>query len=223
MPEDLARRLYDDISRASEPSDFHAGLRVAQRRFEEIGARPAGVAARPLACRVGCSLCCWLRVDVLAHEVFLIAHHLRTEAEPRELARIQQSLARHAELVLPLTPFDHATRNIRCPLLKDGQCSVYPVRPNACRRQHSTDLAACQHTFDHPTDLDFPAAHDRDLFRTLSVAMLHSRDVYAQLGYDDTIYELGTALHEARDSPECWERWRARKKAFQRASVTPSS
>jgi hypothetical protein len=222
MPDDLARRLYDLISRATTTSDFHAGLREAQNRFDVIGRDVAGTAPKPLACRAGCSLCCWLRVDVFAHEVFLIAHHLQTEVDPAELARIKGNLATHAALVFPLTPFEHATRNIPCPLLKDGKCSIYAVRPNACRRQHSTDLAACQHTFDHPTDLEFPGAHDRELFRTLTLAMHYSADAYEQLGYDSTIYELGTALHEALDSPSCWQRWRAGKKAFQRASVTPA-
>ena len=223
MPEKLARRLYDVISRAKTSSDLHSGLREAQNRFDEIGARFAGAAEKPLACRSGCSLCCWLRVDVFAHEVFLIAHHLQVECDPAELARIKENLLAHAAVVLPLTPFEHATRNVPCPMLRDGQCSIYSVRPNACRRQHSTDLLACQHTFDHPADLEFPAAHDRELFRTLTAAMHYSEDAYSQLGYDTTIYELGTALQEALDFPECWERWRAGEKAFRRASVTPAA
>lgn len=222
MPEDLARRLYDVISRSTTPGDFHTGLGEAQRQFDEFGSRLVGAAGKPLACCAGCSLCCWLRVDVYAHEVFLIVHHLQTDADPAELARIQLNLAAHAEALLPLTPFEHATRNIPCPLLEDGRCSVYSVRPAACRRQHSTDLAACQHTFDHPTDLESPAAHNRELFRTLTLAMHYSADAFEQLGFDTTIYELGTALHEALETPTCWQRWRAGSRAFLRASVTPA-
>ena len=120
-----------------------------------------------------------------------------------------------------MTPFAHAITNLQCAMLVDGRCSVYSVRPHSCRRHHSTDVAACQFTYDHPTDLEFPAAHDRELFRTLSEAMQHGIDVYAELGFDHTIYELGTALAEALDSPASWERWRAKGKAFLRASVTP--
>ena len=110
-----------------------------------------------------------------------------------------------------------------CPLLRDGRCSVYSVRPHTCRRQHSQDFAACQFTYDHPADLDFPGAPDRDLFRTLTGAMRQAAEVYAQLGYDDTIYELGTALAEALATPASWRRWRAHQKAFRRAAVTPAA
>ena len=223
MPEALAHRLYELISKSNTPQDFHAGLREAQRRFDDIGSELAGKAPKPLACRAGCSLCCSLRVEVYAHEVFLIAHHLQTATDPAELERIRTNLAAHAEEVRPLTPYEHATRNIVCPLLKDGCCTVYAVRPNACRRHHSMDLAACQHTFDFPTDLETPAAHDRSLYRTLTEAMLYSGDAYEQLGFDRTIYQLGTALQEALDDPASWERWRAGEKAFLHASVTPAA
>ena len=125
--------------------------------------------------------------------------------------------------MLPLTPFGHATQNIVCPLLQNGRCSIYAARPHSCRRHHSLDFAACQFTYDHPTDLEAPAAHDRELFRALTGTMREAAEAYARLGYDGTIYELGTALAEALESPSSWRRWRAGKKAFLRASVTPAA
>lgn len=72
-------------------------------------------------------------------------------------------------------------------------------------------------------DLESPAAHDRELFRTLTEAMQMNIDAYFQLGFDTTIYELGTALNEALNDPACWQRWRNREQAFLRASVTPAA
>jgi hypothetical protein len=99
---------------------------------------------------------------------------------------------------------------------------VYEVRPHSCRRHHSLDFAACQFTFDHPTDLEAPAAHDRDLYQTLTAAMRDNLEAYADAGFDAAFYELGTALDEALNDPACWQRWCDHSQAFMRASVTPA-
>ena len=223
MPDYPAPQLAKDILQAKSPDDYHGGLRKALAFFDRLNAEGLQPSGAKLACREGCSLCCSLRVDVYAHEVFLIVHHLRTRFTPAQLAEVVTRLAAHAARVLPLTPFEHATSNNVCALLQDGRCSVYAVRPHSCRRHHSLDFAACQYTYDHPTDLEFPAAHDNELFRTLTEAMRHGSEVYARLGFDSTIYELGTALAEALDTPSSWRRWRDGKKAFLHASVTPAA
>lgn len=214
--------LAADLARAQSPADFHHALRAALGRVDQLGAQTVAASGVKLACCAGCGLCCTLRVDVFAHEVFLVADHIRTHFSAAERAALTVRLAAHAEKVRPLTPFEHATQNVTCPLLRDSRCSVYAARPHTCRRHHSQDFAACQFTYDHPTDLDFPGAHDRALFRTLTEAMRQGAEVYAQLGYDATIYELGTALAEALASPASWRRWRAQKKAFRHASETPA-
>ncbi len=223
MPDFPPNSLAADVARAKSPDDFHGGLRRALARFDELGARTATEGGVKPACCEGCSLCCWLRVDVHAHEVFLIAQFVRARFSEADLSALIVRLAVHSAKVLPLTPYEHATQNIVCPLFQDGRCSIYAARPHSCRRHHSLDFAACQFTYDHPTDLEAPAAHDRDLFRALTEAMQESAETYARLGYDDTIYELGTALAEALDTPSSWRRWRDGKKAFLRASVTPAA
>lgn len=203
----------------SSPEECDRVTESAVRQCDQI----TGKAAVKLACREGCSLCCWLRVDVFAHEVFLIAHHIRAQFSAGEISELLVRLAAHSSQVTPLTPFEHATRNIPCPLLRDGRCSIYSVRPHSCRRHHSLDFAACQFTFDHPEDLASPAAHDRDLFRALTEVMQQNLEAYAGAGFDHTIYELGTALHEALNDPSSWQRWRDHAQAFLRASVTPAA
>jgi hypothetical protein len=71
--------------------------------------------------------------------------------------------------------------------------------------------------------LEFPGAHSREIFKDLTEAMGLHAAVYEYFGYDGTIYELGSALHEALTDPACWKRWRRKKKAFQKASVTPTA
>ena len=223
MPEYPLHQLSADIHQALSPEEFDHAARQALAAFDVLNAQQIRERNVQLACREGCSVCCSLRVDVLAHEVFLIADHIRREFSAQEMAALLLRLAAHAEKVLPLTPCEHATRNITCPLLQNDRCSIYAVRPHACRRHHSQDLAACQYTFDHPEDLETPAAHDRELFRALTEAMHENIAAYAQLGFDPTIYELGTALHEALHDPEARQHWQDREEAFIRASVTPAA
>jgi len=222
MPAYPLQQLIDDIDRALSPDEFDAAARSALAAFDELNAGIIADRNVALACGAGCAVCCSLRVDVLAHEVFLIADHIRREFGAGEKAALNQRLAAHADAVLVLTPFEHATRNLTCPLLQNDRCSIYAVRPHACRRHHSQDLAACQYTHDHPEDIETPAAHDRDLFRTLTTAMRENFAAYAGLGFDSTIYELGTALQEALDDPATRQHWRDRQEAFVRASVTPA-
>lgn len=215
-------QLADDLSGAKSDSDFHAALRRALGSYDQLNQTTVEQSGVALVCRAGCSLCCWLRVDVYAPEVFLIAETLRNELAPPELQELLERLAAHSDLVTRMTVLEHATRNVACPLSKNGWCSVYAVRPHTCRRHHSQDLAACQFTFDHPDDMEFPGAHHRELFRELTEAMSLHAAVYEYFGFDQTIYELGSALAEALTDPACWRRWRRKKKAFRRASVTPT-
>ena len=39
-------------------------------------------------CGAGCSFCCWLGVDVRAHEVFLVLRRMRAERSEEELAAV---------------------------------------------------------------------------------------------------------------------------------------
>jgi Fe-S-cluster containining protein len=95
-----------------------------------------------LACHKGCATCCTLRVLATAPEIFLIAKTIK--ADP-ELAK-----------VLPERIFasDKLTRNLdepgrvklrnRCPfILSAGSCSIYPVRPLACRGHASYSVKDC--------------------------------------------------------------------------------
>lgn len=214
--------LVDDIAHSFEAEGFDCAAQTALSFFDELNREIIDQRKVNLTCGEGCYTCCSLRIDVFAHEIFLIAHHIRRHFTADELAKLNARLTAHSREVSPLTPFEHATRNVWCPLLVDGRCSVYAVRPHSCRRHHSQDFATCQFTFDHPTDLESPAAHDRDLFRTLTAAMQNNIDAYFHLGFDTTIYELGTALNEALSDPSSWQRWRNHERALIHASVTPA-
>lgn len=222
MSDHPSQALAQHLDQSRTVGDFEQAASESLHSYDDLGERLIKEGGVNLACRAGCSLCCSLRVDVLAHEVFSLAHHILAHFSREEIVALTARLEAHEDRVLGLTPFEHATSNNRCPLLVDDRCSVYEARPRSCRRHHSQDLAACQYTFDHPTDLETPAAHDRNLYRTLTGRLQHDADAYLHWGYDATVYELGTALAEALADPAAWGRWWRGRAAFLRASVTPT-
>lgn len=181
------------------------------RRFGEI----------EVACHKGCSWCCWLRIDVRAHEVFLILRHLEATWDPAQIAALKAEarLAREALAGLDLTGREAVRRP--CLLLRDGLCAVYAARPAACRRYLSGSAAACEALWqgDPPErEIQHPLLAETGRH---AAAALHN--TFLEHGYDGYHYDLPLALAEALEDPACHTRWLAGGKAFSTAaeSKTP--
>lgn len=115
---------------------------------------PAGA----VACRSGCAHCCHQRVGATVPEVLAIFSALvaaRTAAELRELGERVEGAHRATR---GLTRDERNSPQHPCPLLEDGLCSVYEVRPLACRGVHSLDEQACK---DKLNDRQRRAAYER--------------------------------------------------------------
>ena len=83
---------------------------------------------------------------------------------------------------------------IRCALLgDDGACTVYPARPMACRRAHSTDASICAAVHAEPTlEARIPYAHT--LQWNASALVLGWLEGCAHAGRPPHHYELHAAL-----------------------------
>jgi hypothetical protein len=99
-------------------------------------------------CRKGCFWCCFLRVKVTPLEVLCIADYLRSHLETAEISELRQRLASTDETTRGMDGHQRHSSKMVCPLLVDGKCLAYPVRPIACRVYHSLDLSDC-HTAHH--------------------------------------------------------------------------
>ena len=99
-----------------------------------------GAAGLGLPCRSGCDACCREAVFVSAPEFLAVARYLiENESRPRRQAIVDAMMrwfdAFEDELLLleTITPGperDEVAMRVRfeCPLLRDGRCTVYPVR-----------------------------------------------------------------------------------------------
>ena len=173
------------------------------------GTRQRGQAA---SCTPGCTACCRQLVVISPIEALAIAQFTRTHRSvasrlPNALTAWEARIAAAEELSRQMDGFDAADgyvsgadggrlefsywrEQIPCPFLDNGHCSIYPVRPFACREHYVTsDPRRCAEDLDSAT----PAG-----------TRMEYRSVAGEVGvrcYDlpDRIIPLGRCLDYAAD------------------------
>jgi Fe-S-cluster containining protein len=157
-----------------------------------------------LACKKGCSTCCSRPVGTTAPSVLRIAAWLREHRTPEELAEVRRRIAAlddvtHGKM---WTPRDRPPNP--CALLVDGACSVYEVRPFACRAWNAVDVEECKRAMGQDwTALRF------DLFQRTTFAAVEDgiKLALGEAGLDGGDLELTAALRVALDRPDAGEAW----------------
>lgn len=100
-----------------------------------------------LACQKGCSVCCTRNVTLTSLEAYYLMSHLGPAGREEALERIRRDS--HRRRLIPTATLNHMADICMnggeppedesdpswgpCPLLQDGLCTVYEVRPLACR------------------------------------------------------------------------------------------
>lgn len=107
------------------------------------------------ACKRGCFHCCYLRVDAYEFELNSITYYIESEMKSNIRTLVIEEIKRQFELIKDLTIEQHHNTNVKCPLLINGKCSVYPVRPVACASYHSMSEELCKKSYDDPYDQTF--------------------------------------------------------------------
>ena len=74
-----------------------------------------------LACRAGCTWCCYFTVDVRAAEVFRILDFVERTFAPVEKARVYTEVRANSVALGKLGEDERITRNLKCPFLADGR------------------------------------------------------------------------------------------------------
>jgi Fe-S-cluster containining protein len=149
--------------------------------------------------------------------MLLIKDYITKTASADKITAVLKQAAENAELIKTLTPEQHLTSNIKCSMLDNNQCSIYPVRPFRCRNFHSTDAIACEKSFHDPANMEIAVEMIED------VAMLadaHTQGFEAavdQTGRDNRVYDFNTALLEVFADTNTLKRYQRGKKTFQSA------
>ena len=195
----------DDPERGTQLAlAFHAGFELSM----------AHVPAEPrVACSAGCSMCCHNWISVTAPEVFVIAAEIgRRASAADDGARI----ARAALAGKGLDRDARLERRLACPMLASDLCSIYAVRPLACRGFFSLSLEACQAVFKGEGE-DIPAWRAAMLLRGI-----HDRCMAAAIraaGLAHGAFEMTEGLTLAFADPAAQARWLAGEDVF--AAATP--
>jgi len=119
-----------------------------------------------LACQPGCDFCCYNQVELTAPEALLLGSFLPPDflRTPSGCAgtggRVPGSAGRQTKEQLAALRAEFP-----CPLLADGRCSVYEVRPLMCRAMHSLDVATCRQ--------ELPSPASRACHSTLTAHIIH--------------------------------------------------
>ncbi len=118
----------------------------------EADSERIATAQRPvLACRSGCTYCCYPPVSATVPEVANIVAFILTQLDPHQQMRVKASVDQAHQRTAQMSSQERMATNLPCPYLDDaGACAVYPVRPLACRGYNSTDVNACRAVFESP-------------------------------------------------------------------------
>jgi hypothetical protein len=154
----------------------------------------------PSACREGCAWCCYQRVGTAAPEVLNIVAYLRRTLSPEQWGALEERV-REAQ----------GPRRA-CPLLVEGRCLAYPVRPLTCRGCNSSDARLCERALDPRERVEVPRYAPQTRVATFVLDGL--RAGVGENKLDGELLELAAALGVALREPDCEARWLAGEAVF---------
>lgn len=186
------------VSRALEQSQ--------QRHDSRIAAAPD---VGTLACRAGCTWCCHFTVDVRAVEVFRILDFVEQSFTDEEKARVYAEVRANSTALRKLDESERMTRNIKCPFLSAGRCTIYAARPQSCRNYHATNAAGCQQSYEEPGNLDIDPDFAPWVYQAGTAHVEAFSAAMRAAGYDVSAYELNCALDAALSQPAARGRFEA--------------
>jgi len=127
-------------------------------------------------------------------ELARILEHVRTTFSPDAIASLKARARRYAEQMEGRRVEDPLNESVPCPLLVEGRCSAYEVRPLICRGYNSTNVDACRKAHDNADVLVPTFAILKDVTDGATVGAAQRLKA---AGFNDSMVDLGTALNIA--------------------------
>lgn len=197
--------------------DAAAALKKSYQRYDNLIAKAIDESPTKPACKAGCAFCCHYKVEVRAHEMLLIRDYMDQTFTVEKIQTVLAEANANAAIIRTITPEQHLTTNLKCALLQDNQCSIYPARPFRCRNFHSTDADACAQSHNDPHNMEIATG----MIEAVAIyADAHTQGFEAaaeQTGRDARIYDFNTALIEIFTEANALKRYKTGKKTFPNA------
>ncbi|CAN7761219.1 YkgJ family cysteine cluster protein [Pseudorhodoferax sp. LjRoot39] len=129
-------READQLVRAAQKAATASQRVLWLQRAASAWAKPIEKVA---ACRKGCAHCCHISVTISAVEAAVIGRHVGVKpAQPENAVKLQE-LQELQNAFSEVQAISARTEPSPCPFLVDNACSIYEVRPVACRLLLSLD------------------------------------------------------------------------------------
>ena len=197
--------------------DAAAALKKSYERYDNLIAKTIDESPIKPACKAGCAFCCHYKVEVRAHEMLLIKDYMSKTFNAEKIAAVLAEAEANAAIIRTLTPEQHLTTNLKCALLQDNQCSIYPVRPFRCRNFHSTDANACEQSHGDPSNMEIATGMIEDVAMFADAHTQGFEAAATQTGRDVQVYDFTTALLELYNDENVLKRYKTGKRAFKQA------
>lgn len=176
-----------------------------------------------IACQKGCTWCCYQQVGVTTPQALHIADYIRHDDATAALAALQEL----DDLTRGMTNIERIKVQRPCAFLGDqGACSIYPVRPFACRGANSMDADICRRTieeFDTIADEWRTGIGNPWIHRLPNEAMARLQDgvlaATVQAGLLNDKLELTAAVRIALEDPEAGSKWLSGEDVFEAARL----
>jgi Fe-S-cluster containining protein len=213
-------RTVPDLERTVELA--RNAMAATSRLAEALLARaPAGA----VACRAGCDHCCHQPVGLTPPEALAILAHLRQTLADEELAAVAARLATRERETRALSSAQRFSPDQPCPFLEHGECSIYDVRPLACRGMNSLDAEECKTRLRDPDErAAFLASGSGGRSFMEPIRAFHAISAGLQIslselyGLDMRPLELTRALHLLLNGPQSSSAdWLSGRYAFESA------
>lgn len=170
------------------------------------------VSGLKVECRKGCAWCCHQNVEVTIPEAIWIAVETGHSSDPRG-APIDRAAERWANL----DDIARAKTGEPCPFLReDHACSIYDIRPIACRAFLSPDAAGCRAAYEKAVTGDMTGT-------VTSHGMPQVMGTAHRVGIDGLLKEIGLQYDDVdlvstvaaiRRDPSLIEKWVAGEHVF---------
>jgi hypothetical protein len=170
-----------------------------------------------VACRSGCTYCCMFPVAASAPEVLAIATFVRERFDEERQVALNARVEANISATDGMDMSQRDRVRMDCPFLEAGKCSVYDVRPVACRGVSSYSIDDCREDYEHPgTGVEI---HTNGLRELVFGAIREGLGIACKsASVEHRLLELVRAYKIASEDSALAETWRSRPEAFEAAT-----
>lgn len=206
-------RTGEDVGKLIRKLDLIADRNVEAVEHRGKALSPEDQDARAAKCAPGCAYCCHQRVRASIPEVLYVWDYIQANWTADQIEELKRETASYR------ASFEHepSRTNLKCPLLKNNLCTVYPNRPLVCRGFLSSDVGKCAAVAEKPGSASVPALYwPYQVALALRMGLSVSAKETLPYSYDVL---LGVALSILLEQPNAVERYFHGEDVFRPAMI----